>query len=643
MNETELERLVVRLVGDGSSYLKMLKEAETASEQTAKKVEGLFSAVTGAAAGLAGGLGLKHWLTEGFENFSEAEGISIKLTAALEANGRAVEETRDEYEAFARSMEKVSTAEDDAVLNTLRMAEGFQLTGTAAENAVKQAYALAAATDVSAETALRVTAALEKGDVERAQMFSRSILPLRGIKDEAEFVAKATALVDTGFKVMGREAETASGQLKVLHRDYGNLLEEFGKTTSEIVKPVASAMVSVVGWFRQLPPVVKDVAVVVSSLVVALGTLGAVWPLLATGIAAVTTNIGAMLTAMKAAALNPFTWVVAAIALLAMLLAKVTGLTDALKALNEEMDKAKEFDKAFADRERRETARIMASIPKQGELGRAEALERELSDAAKVLDMYKGKMEEAQKVMEETFPSMERYKQASVDVRHYTGLIDALRERIAAIKKEQVADIRAAGAPSVGAGGIVGGGFLGAIAGLPALAAKAAREVKAAMDAWDSILEESKRTTEEFRTDQEKLEDRLMKLTEMLAYGTISWETYSRAVDAATNANKANSASLTDAIEVGSVAHRRIQREQYGVGGRFFDPVERAIMERGAGRAGPGNRFDAGGAKGVAAEGPEGWVPEVTGEVKEGNALLGEILGELKNRPMVNVGVAGLQ
>lgn len=258
----EVEAIVVRLTGDGSQYNRMMSQAQTTTRTTgniihniARDVDGFGNTLSRFGEAAVAGYGLNQlrgMLDHAFDAFSEAELIGLRLTATLEANGREVEALTAQYGRFAEEMENLTTQEDDAILSMLRMAETFDVTGTAAQRAVSDAVSLAAVTGGQAESLIRLTAAIAKGDIEQAQRYARMVPQLRGIRDQNEFLAKAELLVASGAKAANAEMQSTSGILKMLHRDYGNMLEDVGKVISEGVKPLASGLRDIIASIRAL-------------------------------------------------------------------------------------------------------------------------------------------------------------------------------------------------------------------------------------------------------------------------------------------------------------------------------------------------------------------------------------------------------
>lgn len=290
MSETELETLVVRLVGDVDGLVKAFDQATKASEQMAKgiqeqtgKIDGFIGKVeqtAQAAAAAFAAIGFEAWKAEAVASFAEAEMVVVKLTSALRANDREVEVLLKDYQDFAMAMQNATTMGDEAVLMLLRQAETFDLTGDAAKRAVKDAIGLAEANDSSASAMIRMTAAMAKGDAERAMQFARMVPQLRGVKDEAEFLQKYAKLVETGFGTATAMTLTHAGSLRKLREAYGNLMEDFGKVVADGLKPLIRWGMELVAWLQAMPMWAKETIVQVGKIAAIVVTLGVAVPAL---------------------------------------------------------------------------------------------------------------------------------------------------------------------------------------------------------------------------------------------------------------------------------------------------------------------------------------------------------------------------
>lgn len=340
--EAEIESLLVRLTGDGSEYQRMLQDAAAATQQSAKQVEDAAKKVEGFGKSLEkfatnaitalGALGTTDILKTAFSNFAEAEGIGLKLSAILEANGRDVEALTKEYGEFAAALEETTTMEDDAVLSLFAVAEGFDVTGAAAKRAVKDAVALAAVTGGSAESLLRLTTALAKGDTERAMSMARMVKPLQGITNESEFAAKAQNLIASGMKAAEAEAKSSAGTLAILSRDWGNLLELFGEFVAIGIKPVVAGFTEVVAWLKTLDKDTVETITIVAGLTAGFLAL-----------------VSAMELAKFAALFNPVSLgIIAAIAAITVLVKTLGGVEETWKIIKDAGGAAWEFVTAKA-------------------------------------------------------------------------------------------------------------------------------------------------------------------------------------------------------------------------------------------------------------------------------------------------------
>lgn len=278
--ETELESMVVRLTGDGSSFQQMWQDAQEASQKTGQEIEKLSDKVeefaSNAAQALAA-LGIGSLLSNALGNFQEAEDIGQRLSSVMRANGREIESTMALYNDFAIQIQNTTTLEDDFILSLLRTAETFGTTGTAATRATQDAIALSFAIDGTADSAnglIRLTTALAKGNVKQAMQFARMVPQLRGITNESEFVARSQELIAAGMQSAHDATQTSSAGFAMLSRDFGNMLEDFGKVVAQGARPFIDALRGMVAWFSSLSDETKSTIVVIAALATGLLALG---------------------------------------------------------------------------------------------------------------------------------------------------------------------------------------------------------------------------------------------------------------------------------------------------------------------------------------------------------------------------------
>ncbi len=263
MNEVELESLLVRIKGDGEHYEGVLKHAQEATDRFVESV-----------ARAAEAYGIEEVMRSSFEKFEEFESVHRRLHATLEANGRDAAHLTEEYEGYAAALSKVSILSKDQGLRLLQEAEGFRVTGAAANQAAKEAAALAALTGHSADAMLRLTAAMSRGDLQMAERMGRLVPQLRGIRDSAEFAAQYTKLVAAGTKVMAEEADSAGGKLKKLGQAWEDVQIKLGAVVSEGLKPFLDHALRVADLLKDLPPEFYEWAAGVGAATIAFLALG---------------------------------------------------------------------------------------------------------------------------------------------------------------------------------------------------------------------------------------------------------------------------------------------------------------------------------------------------------------------------------
>ena len=245
--------------------------------------------------------------------FGVQEQAEMRLRAALQANGRQVDQLFQKYNQFAQQMQAITVVGDEATLSMLQQAESMGITGDAAERAVRNAIALAASQDMSAESAIRYTAALEQGN---ATMLSRYLPTLRDIDDETERAAKAQELLANAFSVAEAEGQSVSGMFSRLRNAVGDALEDIGEAVSEAfnfqeVIPRAIARVNELrDTFERLSSQTRRRIVLITAAIAGIGpalvavgftviSLGAVIGALTTPIALVIGSIGGIALAFQ--------------------------------------------------------------------------------------------------------------------------------------------------------------------------------------------------------------------------------------------------------------------------------------------------------------------------------------------------------
>jgi hypothetical protein len=209
--------------------------------------------------------------------FTKQEDAERKLAAAIGATGGAVDSNMKRFKAFASEMQRLTVVGDETVLSLLQIATAQGLSAESSERAAKNAIALQSAFGVGAESAIRMTAALEQGD---ATMLRRYIPALRGVEDNAMAVVKAQEILTSAFSIAEAEALTFGGQITQLKNAFGDFMEAIGSVVAEALTPFVNKAKQVVeslqGMDRELLKFrvgIASIIAVLPILMVAIGKL----------------------------------------------------------------------------------------------------------------------------------------------------------------------------------------------------------------------------------------------------------------------------------------------------------------------------------------------------------------------------------
>jgi hypothetical protein len=287
-----LASLRVDLLGDMADLSKKLDAASAKLESFGKKAEQIgktMSKTLTAPIVAFGGASVRA--------FGIQEDAERKLAAAIRATGGEVDKNLDRFKSFASEMQRLTVVGDETTLRLLQVATAQGLTADSAERATKNAISMQSAFGVSAESAIRMTAALEQGD---ATMLRRYIPALRGVEDETQMLAKAHEILAGSFGIAEEEARTTTGSLKQLKNQFGDFMEQVGSVIADAMLPFVEKVKDAVTVLQGLDKETLAVYVRYAALAASAGPI-----LMAVGaFAKLTLGIKALTAAMLA---NPYT------------------------------------------------------------------------------------------------------------------------------------------------------------------------------------------------------------------------------------------------------------------------------------------------------------------------------------------------
>lgn len=280
MNETELERIVVRLVGDGSSYQQMMTTAAQSAHDTAQKVgesankiEHFRTALTGFAGqalGMLGAFGIASSLQGAFEGFSKFEEGQIRLRNIITATGQNLETTMAGFNRFTKTITETTNVTKGETLALLQRATAMGLNAAQAEKVTRNAIALAGITGRDEAGMIRIAAAIERGNYQMA----RRVLGLQGVKDETELVRIVNNMMTAGMQTQIEFAETAAGRLERLGRSLKFVGVEIGGIVANAIMPFVKGVQYLIDQFKALDPFTKQATTAIVGFAIGMRAIG---------------------------------------------------------------------------------------------------------------------------------------------------------------------------------------------------------------------------------------------------------------------------------------------------------------------------------------------------------------------------------
>lgn len=282
--ETEIERLIVRLMGDGSDFQRMLQKAEQSLQQTAKQVEQATAKIEGFEKGITtyaktamsalAGIGAADFLKGTLNAYAAVEESQINLNNAIRMNGGLVDVRIAQYKRFADSMWETTNTSAGVTRGLLKEAEGMSITGQHAENVASNAIKVAAVTGQEAASYIRLTAALEKNDLVGLAHASHHINALRILHSPEQQRQKLLQMIAQGEKTLGERMDSVNGVMKHYEDTLSKIKLQFGKLIAEALMPAVKWFTQLIAPLFKLDEASKRVIVGAGILVAAITSVG---------------------------------------------------------------------------------------------------------------------------------------------------------------------------------------------------------------------------------------------------------------------------------------------------------------------------------------------------------------------------------
>ena len=236
---------------------KGLKDVQTQTKQVEKgfvSLGGIVRSLGPIATAFGAAFSFKQAINEAIES----EKAVRKLNIAMAQTGEFTLEASEQMQALADSLQKTSEFEDDVIIGQLALAKAFGQTNDQAQKTVKTAVDLSAAMGISLESAVQL---LNKGFSGQLGMLSKIIPETKNLSKEMLQSGSHVDLIAKKFDGFAQKSlGTVGGQLNQISKDFGSLLEEFGKliTGSDFVVESLGKISEALRFLTGLIPKAKD-------------------------------------------------------------------------------------------------------------------------------------------------------------------------------------------------------------------------------------------------------------------------------------------------------------------------------------------------------------------------------------------------
>jgi hypothetical protein len=240
--------IVTEIILDLDKLKQKLKEAQGSGEEGGKQfgkgfgdgaekgMESAFSGIKGKLLGLVAAIGGAFTLRAVIGAAGQAEAAVNSFNSSLAAAGNFSDAASARFQAFAESMQNITTVEGDAIVqNAALLASVGRLSGEGLERATKAALDLSAGMNIDLQTAFSVVAKAASGNTSALSRYGIKIQETGDVT--RDFQAALLRLNQTFGGTAEAKVNTFEGALAQLWNRFGDLLKVVGRwiTTSPMV------------------------------------------------------------------------------------------------------------------------------------------------------------------------------------------------------------------------------------------------------------------------------------------------------------------------------------------------------------------------------------------------------------------------
>lgn len=270
-----VDELRVNLVGDASGLMKMsamaqdsIKQIERTAAEASKTLGGFAGTIKNVvttAVGVFGALKVGDFFGAAVKSFKDMKDAQESLNSTIAEFAPAsadIDALAESHKAFAKEMSVAAAVSERMVVSLLDQAEALEVTGDAAQKAVKGALGLSKLTGFDASGFIDPVSWLDFKGGDTKEM--EKLFPaLSEIKNQSERLAAAQKLVRLAFAESSKAAESWEGKLASMREAYESFKVKVGEVASTIADTARFATGAVwVGAAKGLAAVgetIKDV------------------------------------------------------------------------------------------------------------------------------------------------------------------------------------------------------------------------------------------------------------------------------------------------------------------------------------------------------------------------------------------------
>jgi hypothetical protein len=209
--------LIISLKDGVSSGLQGIRNGISNTISAFKKIA--ISGV-GATTAIVGGL------TALAKAYAEQESAQNKLKATFDALGESGSYAITRWGAFATSLQKITTVDDEITLGLVSLAKTMGISNDRIEDSIKGAIGLSKAFGLDLQSSMKMVALAGEGQFE---MLGRYIPAIRTATTDAQKMAIVNQAMATGFRIAQEETTTISGAFTSLKNAIGDAMQAAGE------------------------------------------------------------------------------------------------------------------------------------------------------------------------------------------------------------------------------------------------------------------------------------------------------------------------------------------------------------------------------------------------------------------------------